>query len=284
MRDTRTASKRGVSPLSRLSIVIALSASALLSAVGSAASADIPDYQAALDAVKSTSVRDAVCRFLSVPVPQGGMPGTPQAIPDKANPCEGMPAFTLKDPVAVNEISPGFVAGTSQPIATEAVKLGGLVSTLNAPVNGRNVTVMLSPTAGGGWHMAAVREGDTDAGYASQATLGTVVFTEPQIRGWYALKTLNTVEPLNAAARDGLGGQTSVSLADYQKLVKARYADKLPGSTYDTKGFSSGFNPKSPAHDSSSSSSLITGTSGAALALIGAGTFMLRRRKRAQRD
>ncbi|MYT25227.1 hypothetical protein GTW69_33990, partial [Streptomyces sp. SID7760] len=245
MRDTEMSGKRTGSRSSRLSIVIALSASALLSVVGPAHAApardplpaDIPDYQAALDAVKSTSVRDAVCRFLRTPVPSGSAGEPVQTIPDTAEPCRDLPAFTIKDPLARNELAPGFVAGTAKPLPTEAVKLTQLVSSLSATVNGRTATVMLAPTQGGGWHLAAIRDGDSDAVYAGKATLGTLVFTEPQIRGWYQLK-LTTVEPLNDQARQGLGGQASVSLSDYQKLVKARYADKLPGSEYDTNGYS----------------------------------------------
>jgi hypothetical protein len=283
MRETRTSSRRAAS---RLTAILVLSASALLSIVGPVHAApakdplpaDIPDYQAALDLVKSTNVRDAVCRFLSVPVPQGDGVGTAQPIPDKADPCQGMPAFTVKDPLALNEITAGFVAGTSQPIATEAVKLSGLVSALSASVNGRNVTVMLAPTQGGGWHLAAVREDDSDATYAGKATLGTLVFTEPQIRGWYQLK-LTTVEPLNDQARQGLGGQSSVSLSDYQKLVKARYADKLPGSEYDNKGMSSGYGTAKKTQDGSLSTPALLGGSSAALALAGGALVLLRRRR-----
>ncbi|TDU80417.1 hypothetical protein [Streptomyces sp. KS 21] len=287
MRDTEMSSKRTGSRFSRLSIVIALSASALLSVVGPAHAvpakdplpADIPDYQAALDAVKSNAVRNAVCRFLRTPVPTSGAGGPVQAIPETAEPCQDLPVFTIKDPVARNEITPGFVAGTAKPLPTEAVKLTQLVSSLSATVNGRNATVMLAPTQGGGWHLAAIRDGDSDAAYAGKATLGTLVFTEPQIRGWYQLK-LTTVEPLNDEARQGLGGQASVSLSDYQKLVKARYADKLPGSEYDTNGYSSGYSPQHKADDTSPSTLLLAGGSSAALALVG-GVAVLRRRRRA---
>ncbi|MFD0385610.1 hypothetical protein ACFQ2B_34720 [Streptomyces stramineus] len=201
-----------------------------------------------------------------------------QTIPETAEPCQGLPAFTIKDPLALNEITPGFVAGTAQPLPTEAIKLTQLVSSLSVTVNGRDATVMLAPTQGGGWHLAAVRDGAGDATYASKATVGTLVFTEPQIRGWYQLK-LTTVEPLNDQAREGLGGQSSVSLSDYQKLVKARYADKLPGSEYDTKGYSSGYSPQRKADDASPSAPLLAGGSGAALALIGGAAVALRRRR-----
>ncbi|MFH8989369.1 hypothetical protein [Streptomyces sp. NPDC017940] len=293
MRDTShtgTTAGRARSRSSRLSIVLALSASALLSVVGPAHAgpakdplpADIPDYQAALDAVKSTAVRNAVCRFLRTPLPTG-TGGPVQSIPDTAEPCRGLPTFTIKDPLALNEITPGFVAGTARPLPTEAIKLTQLVSSLSATVDGRTATVMLAPTRGGGWHLAAVRDGDSDAAYAGKATLGTLVFTEPQIRGWYQLR-LNTVEPLNDQAREGLNGQVSVSLADYQQLVKARYADKLPGSEYDTTGYSSGFGPQREDDGGvSASTPLLVGGSGAALALV-SGTVVLRRHRRASTD
>ncbi|MEW1718694.1 LPXTG cell wall anchor domain-containing protein [Streptomyces sp. NPDC093109] len=308
MRDTsgtRMSGKRAtphlsrLSRLSRLSTVIALSASALLSVVGPAHAApakdplpaDIPDYRAALDAVKSADVRDTVCRFLRTPVPAGDSDGSGpvRTIPELAEPCEGLPAFTIKDPVARNEITPGFVAGTAQPLPTEAIALTQLVSSLSATVNGRDVTVMLAPTQGGGWHLAAVRDGDTDAAYAGKATTGSLVFTEPQIRGWYQLKLLTlTVEPLNDEARQGLRGLAAVSLSEYQKLVKDRYADKLAGSEYDTTGYSSGYElqraegPAGPSTGPSAESStlLVAGGSGSALALA-AGAAVLHRRRRA---
>ncbi|MYS80633.1 hypothetical protein [Embleya scabrispora] len=288
MRDTSgitKSGKRAGSRFSRLPTVLALSAAALLSVAGSGHAApakdplpvDIPDYQAALDTVKSTAVRDTVCRFLRTPVPADAA-GSVQAIPETPEPCQDLPAFTIKDPVALNEITPGFVAGTAPPLPTEAIELAHLVSSLNIAVNGRNATVMLAPSQGGGWHLAGVRDGDGDATYAGKATVGTLVFTEPQIRGWYQLR-LNTVEPLNDQARQGLGGRASMSLGDYQKLVKARYADKLPGSEYDTTGYSSGYGPQPEADEASSATPLLAG-SGAALALAG-GALALHRRRRA---
>lgn len=123
-----------------------------------------------------------------------------------------------------------------------------------------------------------MRDGDHDATYAGKATLGTLVFTEPQIRGWYQLK-LTTVEPLNDQARQGLGGQASVSLSDYQKLLKARYADKLPGSEYDTTGYSSGYSLQPTERDTSPSTLLLAGGSGTALALAGGAALLHRRRR-----
>ncbi|MFF7725614.1 hypothetical protein [Streptomyces sp. NPDC008001] len=281
MRDQRTSTTRRAARFSRLPVTVALGVSALLAVAGPPAAAkgpaDLPNLQAALDALKSTATRDAVCRFLTAPVPNGST-GAAVTIPAKTDPCEGVPAFTIKDPVALNEIAPAFVTGTAQPTLADALKLAYAVAGVTTS-GGRTATVMLAPTGTTGWHLAAVREGDTDATFAGKADLTATVFSEPQIRGFYQLK-LTTVEPLNDAARQGLNGQASVSLADYQKLVKARYADKQPGSEYDTKGFSSGLGTGRPP-SSPSTTPLIIGGSGTALALAG-GAVVLRRRKRAQ--
>ncbi|MFI5982247.1 hypothetical protein ACIBEA_15345 [Streptomyces sp. NPDC051555] len=297
MRDTSGTSSTGISSTmvsggraapraSLLSLCIALSASALLSVVGPAHAApakdplpaDIPDYQAALDAVKSPEVLGAVCRFLRTPLPAGGGDGQVQTIPDTVEPCRGLPVFTVRDPLAQNEITPGFAAGTAAPLPTEAIRLTRLVSSLSTTVNGRDATVMLAPTQGGGWHLAGVRDGDGDAAYAGKATVGTLVFTEPQIRGWYRLG-LTTVTPLNDQARQGLDGKESVSLSDYQKLVKARYADKLPGSEYAGKGYSSGYGAPPGGDDTPSSALLLAGGGATALAFVGAAAVLRRRRR-----
>ncbi|MFB7379403.1 hypothetical protein [Kitasatospora purpeofusca] len=273
-----------LTPLARLPLALVLGATVLLSAAGPARAVDIPDYQAALDVVRSAGVHDAVCRFLATPLPGAGSDtgsDTVVTVPDTPDPCAGLPAFTLNDPLAVHEITPDFVAGTALPVPTSAVRLSHLVSSLGGAVNDRTATVLLAPSEGGGWHLAGVRDGDSDAGYAGSATPGSLVFTEPQIRGWYRL-TLTTVEPLNDRARAGLDGKSAMSLADYQQVVKARYADKLPGSEYDTRGMSSGYGPDGRAAGPSDRTPLLAGGSIVALALAGGAAALgrLRRRRR----
>ncbi|MEU5417968.1 hypothetical protein ACFY1P_05665 [Streptomyces sp. NPDC001407] len=286
MRDNRSSSTRRTTRLARLSLGLALGTSAALTAATGAAHAadgplDIPNYQAALDAVKSTTVHNTVCRFLSVPVPHGGTRGA-QSIPAATDPCQGVPSFTVKDPVALYEVTPDFVAGKAKPVLTDALRLTYAVSSVSAG-NGRTATVMLGATEGGGWHLAAVREGDSDATYPTKGDLGAAVFSTPQDHAWYELKLDNTVQPLNDAAKSAIDGKSSLPLADYQTLLKSRLADKQPGSDYDTKGYSSGYRAAAPAHRSSSQAPLIVGGSGAALAFIG-GVFAVRRRRAARTD
>ncbi|MFF4407680.1 hypothetical protein ACFY2W_35480 [Streptomyces sp. NPDC001262] len=176
------------------------------------------------------------------------------------------------------EITSDFVSGKALPTAATALQLSYVAAPVNAG-NARSATVLLGATQGGGWHLAAVRESDSDAGYAGKGTAANPVFSEPQLHAWYQL-TLNQVTPLNDAAKSGLGGQSSVSFADYQNLVKGRYADKMPGSDYATKGFSSGYQPAAqPSSHSSSPTPAILGGSGVAAALAG-GLLALRRRRR----
>lgn len=261
---------------------LALTATALLSALtalpahAAARPPDIPDLQNAVDTLKSTGVHNAVCRFLSVPVPQSGQ-RTPHPIPSTADPCQGQPSFTVgQTPLAVFEITSDFVSGKALPTAATALQL----SYVAAPVNvgeARSATVLLGATQGGGWHLAAVRESDSDAGYAGKGTATSPVFSEPQLHAWYQL-ALDQVTPLNDAAKSGLGGKSSVSLADYQNLVKGRYADKMAGSDYATKGFSSGYQPAARPSSSSPTPAILGGSS-AAVALAGA-LLALRRRRR----
>ncbi|WP_407284913.1 hypothetical protein [Streptomyces sp. BP-8] len=210
--------------------------------------------------------------------------------------------FSLKDPVAMYEITPDFVSGKTKPTPAGAVRLSYLASEVNG-ANGRRATALLAgqtsasagrktpDSTGRKWHLAGVQDGNTDIGYAKQATADSTVFSEPQIHAWYRL-TNGTVQPLNHEAKSGLGGKRTMSLNAYQKLVHGRYADKLPGSTYDRKGLAGGYGPPAaarnapsatPAHTAPSSAPMLLGGSGAlALALAG-GTLGFRvHRKRAR--
>ncbi|KJY42149.1 hypothetical protein VR41_09070 [Streptomyces sp. NRRL B-1568] len=264
--------------LPRLAAGLTLGAIALASAVCTPAQAadgpPIPDLQGAVNVLHSDAVHDTVCRFLTANTKSGS--SGKKIGPSKAVTCDPQQQFTLGVPIALYEITPDFVTGKAAPTLLSAVQLSYLVAKVTGS-NGHNATVLLAAaSSAGNWHMAAVRDGDADVTYAAKATVGSMVFSEPQIHAWYKL-TLNTVTPLNDAATMGLGGKSSVSLADYQKLVKGRFSDKMPGSDYDTKGFSSGYGLTAP--DRSSPAPLVLGSSGAAAALAG-GMFALRAYRR----
>ncbi|WP_280724891.1 hypothetical protein [Kitasatospora sp. MAA4] len=247
---------------------------------------DLPNRQAAIDTLNSADTRSSLCNFYDEPVPDES-PGDEVQIPDKADPCEGVPSFSISDPVALNEITPEFVAGTARPVAAEAIKLSYALAEVTFS-GGRTATAMLAPTDTShttAWHLAAVEAGDDEVTLARKGDAETTVFSEQELDAFYQLSR-DTVAPLNDAARQGLGGADSVSLTDYQGLVKARYADEGPGSAYDQGGLAGGFKTGAPVRPSSSQSSepMIAGGSGAAALALAFGAFRLRRRKRITSD
>ncbi|WP_405365674.1 hypothetical protein [Kitasatospora sp. NBC_00039] len=216
---------------------------------GPSVAADVPDYGAAQQVLHSGQTQTTVSRFLgavkNAAAPGGGgtgadggatgaRPNAPKAV--------GAPAFELKDPVPLYELSPGFVSGKAQPTAQGALNLSYLVSRVNA-ADGHQAAVLLAPQAKGGnaWQLAGIRDGDSEVKLAEGATAGARTFGEPQIHAWYRLTPSGDVVPLNSEATKGLGGRQNITLADYQKLVSGRYADKQPGSGYDQKGLAGGF-------------------------------------------
>ncbi|MFF4951334.1 hypothetical protein [Streptomyces chattanoogensis] len=266
----------------------ALCASAFLCTQAQAADgpAGVPDYQDARQVLKSPQVHDTVNRFLNATNSQGnaGADGGQDAeAPLTAGSGDAPQAFSLKDPVAMYEITPDFVTGKTKPTASGALRLSYLASEVNG-ANGHRATALLAgrttPSKGQKWHLTGIQDGNADIGYAKQATSDSRVFSEPQIHAWYRLKN-GTVQPLNREAVSSLGGKRAMSLTAYQKLVHGRYADKLPGSAYDRKGLAGGYKIAGPAHNAPSSTPMLLGGSGAlALALAG-GTFGFRlRRKR----
>lgn len=217
----------------------------------------IAGYQSAQQALRSDQVRDTVSRFLvqtrqagGPAAADGGTKGGPGSAP--AAPA-APPRFDLKDPVPMFEISPEFVAGKARTTPQTALRLSYLASRVNAS-DGRPASVLLAPQGNPsskgsgpqspgaeGWQLAGIRDGDKDLSLAERGTPQARVFTEPQIHAWYRLTAAGMVEPLNEEAKTGFGGKRAITLAAYQKLVSARYGDKLPGSEYDRKGMAGGY-------------------------------------------
>lgn len=231
-----------------------------VSAHGAEGGDGIAGYQSAQQTLRSDQVHNTVSRFLvstrqpgSAAAADGGTVGAPKNGSAPAAPA-APPRFELKDPVPMFEISPEFVSGKTQASPQTALRLSYLASRVTAS-DGRPAAVLLAPkgsanapasgspqSAGAeGWQLAGIRDGDTDLGLAERGTPQARTFNEPQIHAWYRLTAEGMVEPLNQEATSGLGGKGSVTLAAYQKLVSARYGDKLPGSEYDRKGLAGGY-------------------------------------------
>ncbi|MYW02991.1 hypothetical protein [Streptomyces sp. SID3343] len=133
------------------------------------------------------------------------------------------------------------------------------------------------------WRVTNVLSGADEVTYARQAA-GDLVFTEPQIAAWYRVHA-GRVLPLNPAARDSVGAE-GATVAAYQKLVHGRYGDKLPGSAYQKSGkfggLTSNATPGTTAPDGDTFATDLALPAGAAgVAVLGFGTFVVRRRRSA---
>lgn len=262
----------------------ALGASALLTAVCPQAQAadnrqNIPDYQGAQQVLASDQVHRTVSRFLDF-IEHPGTDGGSMGKPMNTNSSATLRQFSVDAPVPLYELAPDFVTGKARPTSADAVRLSYLAGEVTTK-DGHHAAVLLSRrSASGPWGLAGIRAGDEDISYAKQATQGSTVFSEPQIHAFYRLVN-NTVVPLNHEAQTGFSGRHSMSLAEYQKLVHRRYGDKMPGSAYDRKGLAGGYGLVSarPTHTEGTSSMLLLGGPGAALALAG-GTLAMRRHRR----
>ncbi|MDH6574405.1 hypothetical protein [Kitasatospora sp. MAP5-34] len=267
-----------------------LAAAVLAAACGTAPAqatdgSDVPDYAAAQQTLDSGQVHDTVSRFLNAaehttaPATDGGSVGAPRAMPNTAGPA---PGFDLKDPVPLYTLTPDFVTGKVPATSQNALRLSYLVSRVSA-ADGHQAAVLLAPQSKGpGWQLAGIRDGDADVSLAERGTPQARTFSEPQIHAWYRLTENGTIEPLNQEAITSLGGKHSLALAAYQKLVTARYADKLPGSDYDRKGLAGGYGLVAQDQPKSASPAFSwqpAAGGAAALAAVGGGAFYLRRHR-----
>ncbi|MFG1913169.1 hypothetical protein [Kribbella sp. NPDC048928] len=134
-------------------------------------------------------------------------------------------------------LNPAFVRDASAPVATF------WYAATSATAGGRTLTVFTTPDGHGGWQAVNVASGNTESKMATAAGTATV-FTEPQLGAWYAL-TATHVRALNPSAVKSIGGKP-VTIAAYQDLVAHRYANKLPGSTYNDQGMAGGYSDTAP--------------------------------------
>ncbi|MER5544906.1 hypothetical protein ABT072_21180 [Streptomyces sp. NPDC002589] len=184
--------------------------------------------------------------------------------------------------VTVSFLDPGFVAGRpGAPVADPQFVASKAVS-----ADGQVASVWTVRTAKG-WKVVNIATGGDETDYFSEAHGSGTVFREPQIDAWYVVRG-GRVLPLDPDARRAVG-KGGVTLAAYQRLVHAKYGDKLPGSAYDRAGKGGGYGgTAAPPH----ASAVPTATTGAAVtagaaatavaALLGA-WFGVRRLRRSRR-
>ncbi|GAA3060432.1 hypothetical protein [Actinokineospora globicatena] len=149
--------------------------------------------------------------------------------------------------VAVYELSPDFVSGRSP-------KVGRLAYVaVPATAGGATASVWTVRSPSGAWTVANIAAGDLEFRNAGKIPAGALLLREPQTNTWYAV-TGNAIRSLTTGK--------SQTLAQYQRDVATRYADKLPGSAYDRSGMAGGF--ASPSTGTVSPTG--TGTPGSATA------------------
>jgi hypothetical protein len=184
--------------------------------------------------------------------------------------------------VPVFYLSPAFVADTSTAADVPVASLAFL-ATDAVSANGTHASVWTAPDphAVGTWRVVNIASGSDETAFAAQAGPGATAFEEPQIGAWYALKN-GRVLPLDDAARQSVGDK-GMTLADYHKLVRSRYADKMAGSAYDRNGVAGGFTPRSgavsisPAPTANDALLLTSGITLGGLGAFGLGRVLYRR-------
>ena len=161
-----------------------------------------------------------------------------------------------QDAHPIYALNPAFVRDASAPVATF------WYAATTATSGGRTLTVFTIPDDHGSWQAVNVASGNSEARMTTAAG-SALVFTEPQVHGWYAL-TATQVRPLNASAVKAIGAKP-ISVAAYQDLVSHRYSDKLPGSTYNDLGMAGGYSDAVPATTARGYSDAVPATAAAGI-------------------
>lgn len=120
MHSKENSTNRGAARFAGMTLGATLCASAFLSGQAQAADgpAGVPDYQGARQVLRSATVHDTISRFLNATNSAGnsGADGGQQdAAPMDAGSRDAPQTFSLKDPVAIYEITPDFVSGKTKP-------------------------------------------------------------------------------------------------------------------------------------------------------------------------
>jgi hypothetical protein len=204
----------------RVLVLAVLTGAALLMTApvsGAAQAAGISSADAVAARSAATGFQDVLVRFFAQ------APGAQAPVSVRIAP----------DAYPVYELSPDFVAG--KPGAAP-----GDFAYFAVPVrasDGRTATLWSVRDAGGAWQIGNIASGDVESAYARKVPPGAQLLHEPQVDAWYA------VGDGRVTSLSGTAG--AVTVADYQRTVEARYADKLPGSVYARDGEAGGYDATS---------------------------------------
>ncbi|GAA2810546.1 hypothetical protein GCM10010452_43690 [Crossiella cryophila] len=166
-------------------------------------------------------------------------------------------------PVPVYQLAKDFVAGRGQApgalayVAVPATGAGGVRATLWTVRDER-----------GSWQVGNIASGDRERQFADKLPQGAYLLQEPQIDAWYAVQG-DTVRRLD-------GDGASVSIADYQRAVAAKYGDKQADSNYAQRGQAGGYGYAAPATEGGSLPLVLVLLG--SLLVIGFGSVFLRRK------
>ncbi|WIY05903.1 hypothetical protein QRX60_19440 [Amycolatopsis mongoliensis] len=207
--------------MSRRALVLAvLTGAALLMTApvsGAAQSAGISSADAVAAHAAAADLQDVLVRFFAE-APDARGPVSVQIAPDA---------------YPVYELSPDFVGG--KPGAAP-----GDFAYFAVPArasDGRTATLWSVRGGDGAWQIGNIASGDVETAFARTLPAGAQLLHEPQVDAWYAVRD-GRVTPLS-------GTTAAVTVADYQRTVSARYADKLPGSAYAREGEAGGYDATS---------------------------------------
>ncbi|MGW0523405.1 hypothetical protein [Crossiella sp. NPDC003009] len=245
--------------ITRTLVTAALGAGLLLangwgaSAAPAANEPSAQDLAAAAQVAADPSTRATLGKFFQADPSGSSTGGAPGLDAEIAVAPQPVPVYQLaKDFVAGKSTAPGSLAY----VAVPATGAGGASATLWTVRDER-----------GAWQVGNIASGDRERQLAAKLPQGAYLLQEPQIDAWYAVHG-DTVRRLD-------GDGATVSVADYQRAVAAKYGDKQAGSNYAQRGNAGGYGYAAPA-DEGSSLPLVLVLLGSLL-VIGFGSVFLRR-------
>ncbi|KAA2260944.1 hypothetical protein F0L68_19285 [Solihabitans fulvus] len=192
----------------------------------------------------------------------------------RANAAQGQTASVGGQTLPVYQLGKDFVAGVA------GAPIGDLAYVAVPARTGDGATATLwTARQAGSWQVVNIASGDREFSFAGALPAGSFLLHEPQIDAWYAVSG-GVVRVLDVP---GVATGTVYGLADYQRAVADRYADKQPGSAYARQGRAGGFDvlsgrdaPTSPGQPAGAPAWLPFLLLGGGLLVAGAATALLR--------